>query len=128
MNALTLKPANLIPFGIALALATGAAQTAVISQQKFARGGVVDGPRSGDTVPIMANGGERVLTARQNQTFERMIDGGGQQVSFGDTIINVSGNGDPSAIASAVVQTRQEQIRMFGDTTKRTNSLQVRTI
>ena len=128
INALTIKPAALIPAAQFLALATGAAQTAVISQQKFARGGVVDGPRSGDTVPIMANGGERVLTARQNQTFERMIDGGGQQVSFGDTIINVSGNGDPSAIASAVVQTRQEQIRMFGDTTKRTNSLQVRTI
>ena len=127
VNALTIQPPHLIPFAIALALATGAAQAAVISQQKFARGGMVDGPRSGDKVPILANGGERVLTARQNQAFESMANGG-SQVSFGDLVINVNGNGDPTAIAKAVVQTRQEQVRMFSETSRRTNSLQVRTV
>jgi tape measure domain-containing protein len=108
-----------VPLGLIAgtsALAAGAVQIAAINAQKFAQGGVVEGPRSGDSVPILANGGERVLTARQNREFERVLagGGGGNTITFQAPVINVQ-NGDPVKIASMVQETMQEQIQSFSE-------------
>lgn len=108
-----------VPLGLIAgtsALAAGAVQIAAINAQKFAQGGVVEGPRSGDSVPILANGGERVLTARQNREFERVLagGGGGNTITFQAPVINVQ-NGDPVKISSMVQETMQEQIQSFSE-------------
>ncbi len=107
------------PLNFLLAASVGAAaaaNVAKISSQKFAQGGVVEGPRSGDSVPILANGGERVLTARQNREFERVLagGGGGNTITFQAPVINVQ-NGDPVKISSMVQETMQEQIQSFSE-------------
>ena len=120
VNALSIQPANLVPFAVAFAAATGAANIAAISAQEFATGGVVQGGSfSGDNIPILANSGERILTATQNTSLDRFFDGkgggGGNQITFEAPIIQVA-NGDPVAIASAVKETMQEQIDTFART------------
>jgi hypothetical protein len=52
-------------------------QVATIAAQKFAQGGIVSGPPSGDTVQIQANGGEMMLNNQQQGNLFRMIQGGG---------------------------------------------------
>lgn len=105
-----------IPLGIiaaATAAAAGAIQISAIKAQTFQTGGVVQGQRSGDRVPILANGGERVLTVRQNQLFERFLEGrGGNTITFQAPVINIA-NGNPDTIRRAVEETMQEQINNF---------------
>jgi len=43
----------------------GIAQGRTIASQKFAKGGIVQGPRTGDQVPVNANGREMILTESQ---------------------------------------------------------------
>lgn len=106
-------PANILLAG-AIGLKT-AANIQNIAAQKFQQGGVVQGPRAGDQVPILANGGERVLTARQNRQFENFLSGGGgSTVNFGNITIN-SSTGDPNEIAAVVRDTVAEQIDRFAE-------------
>jgi hypothetical protein len=55
------------------AVAAGATFTAVMALAAFEKGGVVAGTPS-MAVPILAHGGERVLTASQTNNFERMVN------------------------------------------------------
>ena len=72
------------PYTIPAAIASQAQQAAMttmqvatIAAQKFAQGGIVSGPPSGDTVQIQANGGEMMLNNQQQGNLFRMIQGGG---------------------------------------------------
>ena len=106
-----------VPVGLAagsLALASGAVQIQAIEAQKFAQGGIVQGQRTGDKVPILANGGERMLTATQNKAFESGMTGN-QTITFSAPVINIE-NGDPEVVRKAVNETMQEQIARFGET------------
>jgi hypothetical protein len=71
---------------IAGAIFGAAAFTGVMALAAFDQGGIVSGPL-GSAIPILAHSGERVLTASQNNTFERMVSGGG-----GGHTINNGGN------------------------------------
>jgi len=109
-------PANLVmPWVLsAAAIGAGFARVAAIKAQKFAGGGVVQGQRSGDRIPILANGGELMSNQAQQKRLLDLIEGraggGRSSITFGDININSSG-GDADEIASAVNRTRQEQIR-----------------
>ena len=94
------------PLAIPLTIAIGAQQTAsmaMIASQKFAAGGIVEGPTSGDRVPVMANGGEMFLTRNdQNQLLSAIRSGGlgGRAVT-----INVQGGGSAMENAEAFERT-----------------------
>jgi len=94
------------PLAIPLTIAIGAQQTAsmaMIASQKFATGGIVEGPTSGDRVPVMANGGEMFLTRNdQNQLLSAIRSGGlgGRAVT-----INVQGGGSAMENAEAFERT-----------------------
>jgi len=106
-----------LPFGpveAAIVTAAGLVQLQAIDAQKFAQGGVVQGQRTGDKVPILANGGERMLTATQNKAFESGMTGN-QTITFSAPVINIE-NGDPEVVRKAVNETMQEQIARFGET------------
>jgi hypothetical protein len=68
---------------IAGAIFGAAAFTGVMALAAFDQGGIVSGPL-GSAIPILAHSGERVLSASQTNTFERMVNGGGS----GHTINN----------------------------------------
>lgn len=92
------------------------AQIAAIQSQKFAAGGIVDGPRSGDQVSAQLNGGEMVLTNQQQSALWSMISSGsykaqGDIVIGGDTII-VQGNMDKDA-ADRLSRNRNERIKIL---------------
>lgn len=78
-NALATPP---IWVGIPMAITIGAlglAQAAKASQQKFAGGGIIQGPSSyGDNVPIMANAREMVLNQSQQAGLFSFIKNGSQ--------------------------------------------------
>jgi hypothetical protein len=69
------KALSSAPWPLSLALAagaaaSGAAQIAKISSQKFAQGGIVNGNSFyGDQVPVMANSGEMILNKEQQKTL-----------------------------------------------------------
>ena len=69
--------------------ALGAAQAVKVSQQKFARGGIVEGPyTSGDRIQVAANAGEMILTRGQQAQLYSMLAGGwgaGQRSGGGNT-------------------------------------------
>lgn len=81
-------PANVIVGGVqqAAIVAMMAVNMAQVNKQKFAQGGIVSGPPSGDTVQIQANGGEMMLNNQQQGNLFRMIQGGGG----GGSTINIS--------------------------------------
>lgn len=55
----------------------GAVQAAVVSQQKFANGGIVQGDSTyGDKIPVFANAGEMILNAEQQKNLFSMINSG----------------------------------------------------
>ena len=95
-NALTTKPAFLAPIQAALAAATGAAQIATIRSQRYAKGGILNGPSHAQGgIPMFskggafygeAEGGEAVLTkgVMANPALARMA-----------SAINVAGGGVP---------------------------------
>jgi hypothetical protein len=65
-----------------------------IAKQKFTRGaleGPVKGPKTGDRVPIMANGGEGIFTEEQQARLFRMATG--KERGSGFTINVTAGNG-----------------------------------
>lgn len=66
-------PASLALAGTYAAL--GGALMGAVS--KFAAGGIVAGPNSGDTVPIMASGGEMMLNSGQQSRLFNLINSGG---------------------------------------------------
>jgi hypothetical protein len=57
--------------------ATTAANVAIISQQKFADGGIVSGPTGGDMTQVRANGGEMILTREHQMNLLAMANGRG---------------------------------------------------
>lgn len=76
-NALTVQPATLVPFYLALAAATGAAQLAVIASQpvpKFAKGGEIGGRlhSEGGTL-IEAEKGEYVINRKSTMQNKEML-------------------------------------------------------
>lgn len=76
-NALTVQPATLVPFYLALAAATGAAQLAVIASQpvpKFAKGGEIGGRlhSEGGTL-IEAEKGEYVINRKSSMQNREML-------------------------------------------------------
>jgi len=103
----------------ALIVAMTAAEIATISSQKFARGGIVQGAPTGDTVPIQANGGEMMLTTGQQANLWGILSGRTDQGANvpaltigGDTII-VNGNLDQKAANSinAAKEQRLQQLK-----------------
>lgn len=74
--------------------AAAVAYGAVLAFEAFEQGGIVGG-MAGMPVPIMAHAGERVLSAPQTQTFERMVNGSGAKTS-GSTV-NLHYNGSVNA-------------------------------
>lgn len=74
-TAATLGFPTAIPF-IALAIAQGAAQLAIINRQKFAGGGVVQGALTGDRNVIGANAGEMVLTPTMQRELLASLSSG----------------------------------------------------
>ena len=82
-------PANIIVGAVQQAALIGlaAANIAMVAKQKFAQGGIVQGPSSGDTVNIRANGGEAVLTQSQQANLLQMANGKG---NGGGTSITIS--------------------------------------
>ena len=77
-TAVAISKALATPYLIPLIAAQGAAQVAIINQQKFAQGGIVAGPRHPvDTVPIRASGREMMLNERQQRNLFNMISKGG---------------------------------------------------
>lgn len=98
------------------ATVAGFARVASIKNQKFADGGIVQGPRTGDTVSILANGGERVIPAAENARFESFLKGGGGStvITFQAPTINIA-NGDPQLIRRAITETMSEQIQRFSE-------------
>lgn len=113
----------------ATATAAGFVDVAKIKNQKFAQGGIVGGNNfSGDNVNASLNSGELVLNRSQQRNLLAMANGGGSGgASFGDTNIIIQGNADADIVKTAVLETRQEQARMFGGQSRRNTSLQVRT-
>jgi hypothetical protein len=60
------------------ALQIGSVMAAKPKPPKFETGGIVPGRSfTGDQVPILANSGERILTAKQNAVYESMMMNGG---------------------------------------------------
>lgn len=121
------------PFTIPSAIATGllaATNTATIAGQAFAQGGIVQGPTTGDQVPIRANGGEMVLTQRDQRDLLGMIRsgsgsaGGVTEVNFGEIVINAPG-GDVDAIREAVISTNEQRVQQFADTGRERDALLV---
>ena len=114
--ALALGPAGIptIPFikGTgALALTTILAQTI----KGFANGGfVTEGATTGDKTLARVNKNEVILNPGQQRNFMALANGKGNaaptSINIGDVNVNVQ-SGDPDAIAQAVSETRQEQIR-----------------
>jgi hypothetical protein len=76
---------------IAAALVT---QISNISAQKFAKGGIAQGPSTGDQVNARVNGGEMILTKTQQANLFAMANGKGNasqsHIYMGDTIIQGS--------------------------------------
>ena len=94
MNALKTQPVWL---GIALAAATAVTtgvQVGTIAAQKFAKGGIAQGPSTGDQVNAKVNGGEMILTKNQQANLFAMANGKGNasqsHIYMGDTIIQGS--------------------------------------
>lgn len=117
-------PAGLI-MGIAMSVviaALTATQIAVIESQKFAGGGIVQGPTTGDTVPIQANGGEMMLNTSQQASLWNMIASKSGSTSSssnninmaGDTYI-VSGSLDKSAVSEIRRMKEERQMQLRSD-------------
>ena len=80
------------------AIAAAATFAGVMSLAAFEKGGIVPGS-IGSAVPIVAHAGERVLTTQQTSTFERMVNGGGNNPTSGTT--NHFGNNTFNGVADA---------------------------
>ncbi len=110
-------PANVIVGGIMQGVITAltASQVAVIGSQKFATGGIVQGPTTGDKVTIQANGGEMMLTTGQQARLYQALNGQGtlgQQITIsGDTFI-VHGNLDKNA-ADQIIRQKEQRISVL---------------
>lgn len=110
-------PANVIVGGImqGVIAALTASQVALISSQKFATGGIIKGPTTGDKVTVQANGGEMMLTTGQQARLYQALNGQGtmgQQVTIaGDTYI-VHGNLDKNA-ADQIIRQKEQRISVL---------------
>lgn len=110
-------PASVIVGGImqGVIAALTASQVALIGSQKFATGGIVQGPAAGDKVTIQANGGEMMLTMGQQARLYQALNGQGtmgQQVTIaGDTYI-VHGNLDKNA-ADQIIRQKEQRISVL---------------
>lgn len=92
-----------IPVGLAmgsLAAALGAAQVALISAQKFANGGEINGPSHAQGgVPVEVEGGEFVVNKRaysSNEELVRLINSAGRRLTIAD--LQTVGYDAPGAI------------------------------
>jgi hypothetical protein len=110
-------PASVIVGGImqGVIAALTASQVALISSQKFATGGIIKGPTTGDKVTVQANGGEMMLTTGQQARLYQALNGQGgmgQQVTIaGDTFI-VHGNLDKNA-ADQIIRQKEQRISVL---------------
>ena len=108
-----------IPVGLAmgtLAAALGAAQVALISAQKFANGGEINGPSHAQGgVPVEVEGGEFVVNKRaysSNEELVRLINSAGRRLTIAD--LQTVGYDAPGAIETnqdrIVVMPEQQEI------------------
>jgi hypothetical protein len=74
-TALAVTKSLSTPWMIPFILATGMAQVALITQQKYAGGGIVGGgsPSRGDVIPAMLTPGEMVLNGNQQSNLFNML-------------------------------------------------------
>lgn len=73
-TALAVTKSLATPWMIPFIIASGAAQIAIISQQKYASGGIVGGNSStGDRIPALVNSGEMILNKDQQANLFNMI-------------------------------------------------------
>ena len=118
-------PAALVMGGISQAaiIALAAASTAQISQQKFADGGIVRGPSSGDRVQVRANGGEMVLNEQEQANLFAMATGSRRNGGMGNggTVINagITINGTFGGSAADIRRAQAEQEKMISKTLRR---------
>jgi len=87
----------------------GLAQIATIEQQKqkLADGGIIRGPSTGDTVPVMANGGEMMLTKADQSNLLSMVRGGGNGGN-GITYAPVINSSNPAQVKQMLRENKSE--------------------
>lgn len=75
-----------------IASSVGAVLSAFAAIPKFENGGIIAGSSySGDRIPIMANSGERILTAAQNSNFTSFLNGGLNGGLGGEVVFRIQG-------------------------------------
>lgn len=110
-------PAGIIIGAImqALIAASTIAQVAVISSQKFAKGGIIQGPATGDQVSVQANGGEMMINTDQQARLWDIVSGRAgmsstpQSVTIGGDNIVVQGNLDQNA-ADSIIRYKESRL------------------
>jgi hypothetical protein len=87
----------------------GLAQIATIEQQKqkLADGGIIRGPSTGDTVPVMANGGEMMLTKSDQSSVLQLIRGGGS-AGGGITYAPTINSSNPAQVKQMLRENKSE--------------------
>jgi hypothetical protein len=112
-------PGQTWPIGLietVLMAATTASEIAVISSQKFAQGGVVQGTGGTDSQHVMATPGEMVLTGDQQKNLYDIARGNGSTTTNNsaqhnyDMSIVVQGNASQATV-QAIRQTQVQQVR-----------------
>jgi len=112
-------PLNIIAGVISSGLITALtiAETAKISSQEFAKGGVVQGnPALGDVQNAKLTGGEVVLNRNQQANLLMGMANGSvssnraSQISLGDINITVQGNADEATLSRVMKRSRQTQM------------------
>jgi len=92
--------------------ATTAANVAIISQQKFADGGIVSGATGGDMTQVRANGGEMILTREHQMNLLAMANGrggGGGGITINAGITMQGGGFTTQQDASKAIAMQQKQ-------------------
>lgn len=98
---------GIVMSGIITALTV--AQVAVIESQKFAQGGIVQGPTSGDRVTVQANGGEMILNSSQQASLWNMIASKSGSTNSSTASINMAG--DTYIVSGSLDKTAVSEIR-----------------
>lgn len=91
-------------------IAQTAAQIATISAQKFATGGIVQGVKGGDRIPILASGGEMMLNQKQQKNLFDMINKGGKSAGGYPSTIKLVAEGTDLV---AVIKNYEKQTSSF---------------
>jgi hypothetical protein len=122
-TALAVTKSLATPWMIPFIVATGMAQVALITQQKYAGGGLVGGgsPLRGDVVPSLLTPGEMVLNGQQQSNLFNMIQR--PNVSNSNSInLNISVGAGGTYDMNAARYTADQLVPIIGDALVRAKS------